>query len=261
MARLRPTLRATPTAGVEQKTPMLTPGIANDALSDATARSHMETSWQPAAVAMPCTRAMTGCGISVIFIIIRLQSSKSLVCQAWSSECARISLRSWPAQNPGPVPASTTTRAAGSAPTSASATSSAAIISRERGLKRSPRFRVSVAMPPLSLRVTRGVATAAGMDDGMGDPPPEPISMNACRCAGKAGATARSIQSSTETRSRTGDVDAGLELGLTAGETEQALQNASSVASLMLTTEAMVAEKPKDKEEASMPGGGHGMGM
>jgi len=40
-----------------------------------------------------------------------------------------------------------------------------------------------------------------------------------------------------------------------------ALQNASSVASLMLTTEAMVAEKPKDKEEASMPGGGHGMGM
>ncbi|HET9753406.1 MAG TPA: chaperonin GroEL [Myxococcales bacterium] len=39
-----------------------------------------------------------------------------------------------------------------------------------------------------------------------------------------------------------------------------ALQNASSVASLMLTTEAMVAERPKDKEEAA-PGGGHGMGM
>jgi chaperonin GroEL len=40
-----------------------------------------------------------------------------------------------------------------------------------------------------------------------------------------------------------------------------ALQNASSVASLMLTTEAMVAEKPKDKEESPMGGGGHGMGM
>ncbi|MGZ6142072.1 MAG: chaperonin GroEL, partial [Myxococcales bacterium] len=40
-----------------------------------------------------------------------------------------------------------------------------------------------------------------------------------------------------------------------------ALQNAASVASLMLTTEAMVAEKPKEKEEAPMPGGGHGMGM
>src|SRR5713226_166851 len=39
-----------------------------------------------------------------------------------------------------------------------------------------------------------------------------------------------------------------------------ALQNASSVASLMLTTEAMVAEKPKDKEE-SPSAGGHGMGM
>ena len=44
MARFRPTLRATPTAGVEQNTPMLTPGIANVASSTATARSHIETS-------------------------------------------------------------------------------------------------------------------------------------------------------------------------------------------------------------------------
>ena len=42
-----------------------------------------------------------------------------------------------------------------------------------------------------------------------------------------------------------------------------ALQNAASVASLMLTTEAMVAERPKDKEESGGGGmgGGHGMGM
>src|SRR5207253_11031540 len=40
-----------------------------------------------------------------------------------------------------------------------------------------------------------------------------------------------------------------------------ALQNAASVASLMLTTEAMVAERPKDKEEAGAGAGGHGMGM
>ncbi len=41
-----------------------------------------------------------------------------------------------------------------------------------------------------------------------------------------------------------------------------ALQNAASVASLMLTTEAMVAEKAKDKDEAGPGGGGgHGMGM
>jgi len=39
-----------------------------------------------------------------------------------------------------------------------------------------------------------------------------------------------------------------------------ALQNASSVASLMLTTEAMVAERPKDEKESSA-GGPHGMGM
>jgi chaperonin GroEL len=38
-----------------------------------------------------------------------------------------------------------------------------------------------------------------------------------------------------------------------------ALQNASSVASLLLTTEATVAEKPEEKEEMPMPGGG-GMG-
>jgi chaperonin GroEL len=39
-----------------------------------------------------------------------------------------------------------------------------------------------------------------------------------------------------------------------------ALQNAGSVASLMLTTEAMVAEKPEEKPEM-MPGGGMGGGM
>ncbi|MFT3709022.1 MAG: chaperonin GroEL [Archangium sp.] len=38
-----------------------------------------------------------------------------------------------------------------------------------------------------------------------------------------------------------------------------ALQNAASVSSLMLTTEAMVAEKPKEEAPAPMPGGG-GMG-
>src|SRR5438874_1334103 len=42
-----------------------------------------------------------------------------------------------------------------------------------------------------------------------------------------------------------------------------ALQNAASVASLMLTTEAMVAEKPKDEKESGGAGAGgpHGMGM
>jgi chaperonin GroEL len=39
-----------------------------------------------------------------------------------------------------------------------------------------------------------------------------------------------------------------------------ALQNAGSIASLMLTTEALVAEIP-EKKEAPMGGGGHGGGM
>ncbi len=37
-----------------------------------------------------------------------------------------------------------------------------------------------------------------------------------------------------------------------------ALQNAASVASLMLTTEAMVAERPKDEKKEAAGGGGHG---
>jgi chaperonin GroEL len=39
-----------------------------------------------------------------------------------------------------------------------------------------------------------------------------------------------------------------------------ALQNAASVAGLMLTTEAMIAEKPDDKPDMPMPGGAPGMG-
>jgi chaperonin GroEL len=42
--------------------------------------------------------------------------------------------------------------------------------------------------------------------------------------------------------------------------TRTALQNAGSIASLMLTTEALVCEIPEDKKEAPM-GGGHGGGM
>jgi chaperonin GroEL len=40
--------------------------------------------------------------------------------------------------------------------------------------------------------------------------------------------------------------------------TRLALQNATSVAGLLLTTEAMVAEQPKDEKEPAMPPGGMG---
>ena len=111
MARFRGTFRPTPTAGVEQKIPTLIPGSANVAVSAATARSHIETSWQPAAVASPCTRAMTGWGIWVRATINRLQLSNSRFCQPPSSAFARISLRSWPAENPRPAAPKTMTRA------------------------------------------------------------------------------------------------------------------------------------------------------
>jgi len=39
-----------------------------------------------------------------------------------------------------------------------------------------------------------------------------------------------------------------------------ALQDAASVAGLLVTTEAMVAEVPKEKPAMPMPGGGGGMG-
>jgi len=39
-----------------------------------------------------------------------------------------------------------------------------------------------------------------------------------------------------------------------------ALQNSSSIASLLLTTEALVSEIPEEKKESPMPGGGGGMG-
>jgi chaperonin GroEL len=42
--------------------------------------------------------------------------------------------------------------------------------------------------------------------------------------------------------------------------TRTALQNAGSIAGLMLTTEALVSELPEEKREAAAPGG-HGGGM
>ena len=60
---MRPTAREMGTIGVEQNSPILTPGVPKRAPSSATARSQAATSWHPAAVATPCTCAMTGCGI------------------------------------------------------------------------------------------------------------------------------------------------------------------------------------------------------
>jgi chaperonin GroEL len=56
----------------------------------------------------------------------------------------------------------------------------------------------------------------------------------------------------------TGEYGDMLEMGILdpAKVTRTALQAAASVAGLMITTEAMVAELPEDKEAGGMPGGG-----
>ncbi len=59
-------LRVSATIGVEQNSPISTPGVAKRASADATARSQVATSWQPAAVAIPDTQAITGCGSATI---------------------------------------------------------------------------------------------------------------------------------------------------------------------------------------------------
>ena len=72
-----PTARLSATIGVEQKRPIFTPGVAKRASCAATARSHEATSWQPAAVAVACTCAITGCGMFCSVSISRVQASKS----------------------------------------------------------------------------------------------------------------------------------------------------------------------------------------
>jgi hypothetical protein len=69
------TLRDSATMGVEQNSPMLTPGVQKRAVSAATARSQEATSWQPAALASHATSAMTGLGFFTTCIISRAQAS------------------------------------------------------------------------------------------------------------------------------------------------------------------------------------------
>ena len=73
IAALRETLRDSATIGVEQNSPILTPGVANFADCEATARSQLATNWQPAAVAVAWTAAITGCGSMTICCMTVLQ--------------------------------------------------------------------------------------------------------------------------------------------------------------------------------------------
>src|SRR5580698_9518386 len=74
IACLRGTLRDSATIGVEQNSPISTPGVAKVAAFDATARSQLATNWHPAAVATPWTAAITGLGNCTMACIIALHA-------------------------------------------------------------------------------------------------------------------------------------------------------------------------------------------
>jgi hypothetical protein len=78
MATLRGRLRLSATMGVEQNSPILTPGVAKLASLSATARSVLATNWQPAAVAIPLTAAITGLGQRTIDAMSAEQASMIL---------------------------------------------------------------------------------------------------------------------------------------------------------------------------------------
>lgn len=73
------------TAGVEQNSPMFTPGVANWDFSLTTAMSQLATSWQPAAVAKPFTLAITGTGSFWIKVITCMHQRK------WSVSAQHLS--------------------------------------------------------------------------------------------------------------------------------------------------------------------------
>ena len=73
------TLRDKATMGVEQNSPICTPGVPKRAPSSATAKSQVATNWHPAAVATPRTSAITGLGQATIACITDAQSAMILV--------------------------------------------------------------------------------------------------------------------------------------------------------------------------------------
>ena len=177
IAALRPTARLSATIGVEQNRPIFTPGVANSAVSAATARSQLATNWHPAAVATPCTRAITGLPSRMMRVISAEHWANSARIDA-SDGSARTSRKSCPAQNAGPAPAITTTRTAASAAAAARASASAAISAEDSALRASGRFSVNHATPSAGWSVKR-----IGGPEGIGV---RPCSGCATRDAGRA---------------------------------------------------------------------------
>src|SRR4051794_35781145 len=175
IARLRPTLRATGTIGVWQNQPPLPPGAANPAFQAATARSQVATSWQPAAVASPCTRAITTWGTDWIVSISSRQASSSVRAAARSAPAR--SAKSCPAEKTGPLPARMIPVASVS-PTWRNASVRARMCDSDRALRRRGRFMVMTANgPSVSTSTSSELMSAryvADRQDRHAPSPPEP---------------------------------------------------------------------------------------
>ena len=140
-ARLRPIARLTATMGVEQNSPIRTPGVPKTAVDAATARSQVATSWHPAATAVPCTAAITGWGTSWTAVIISVQTANT----SRSSSRVRptISRRSWPAEKAGPAARTTIAPTSGVAASSRSSAVKTVIVATDSGLRCAGRSSVS----------------------------------------------------------------------------------------------------------------------
>lgn len=161
IAVLRGTARESATIGVEQNSPIRTPGVPNRADSAATARSQVATSWQPAAVATPWTAAMTGCGIDWMSSMSSEQRVKISCCRAWSAP--RISLRSCPEQNTCPAVESTTACTSVRSPIAVSASMSAPITGIDSALRVGAASIMTRATAPSTVTVT-GASVVAGAE-------------------------------------------------------------------------------------------------
>src|SRR4030095_9209445 len=112
---------------------------------------------------------MTGGASLAIVIIMRLQRAKSASTSA-ASAMARISLRSWPEQNPRPFAASTTAPMPRSATTRSSVPCISSMSAPESALNWPGRLSVRVATPSVVSKSSRLAALVVVLDV-MGGPP------------------------------------------------------------------------------------------
>ncbi|MFH1331412.1 MAG: chaperonin GroEL [Actinomycetota bacterium] len=107
---------------------------------------------------------------------------------------------------------------------------------------------------------TPDVKTGRGIVRKALEEPMRQIAVNAGYEGGVVVEGVRSLEGPIGFNAQTGEYENLLERGIAdpAKVTRSTLQNAASIAALLITTEALVVEKPEPKKSAPMPGGGGG---